>query len=195
MATNKPRLIDWQDVRQHVAAGVAVAVILAILGWATNLPSLAYRWCCQPPQAPYAQKVRWKSDELGMEIRAEDENVDNTIRFVPWSDLRKELDKNLLPQMFADPSGYRFEPRDHHGKKNNVIRVFDSEGKQVSHLWLGIDPVKHAKDGLVRLGTCRNTPCEVWQTYRRESDGSYTRLDSAYWTLEDACPSKDRPCL
>jgi hypothetical protein len=104
--------------------------------------------------------------------------------FLPWPKLKIELDRKLLPQLFADPSGFGFQVFDHHGKPDWVVKLVRSDGTGFCYLWLGGDPGRGWQwDGLIRLGAAE--PAQVWQIYQRYSDGTYRRLASAFRRLED----------
>jgi hypothetical protein len=102
----------------------------------------------------------------------------NDENFISWTDLQAELQRQLLPQLFANPSGFKFETRDHHGKSQWLVQVFDDRGDWFCDVWFGNDPDNGwSFDGLVRLGDPVAAP-HAWQTYQRYSDGTYRRLPS-----------------
>lgn len=124
------------------------------------------------------QKVRWgPSDARPAGILTWTEAGDPE-HFVSWITLQKELDRQLLPQLFADPEGFRFETRDQHDKAHWLVQVIDDRGEWFCDVWFGNDPDDGwGFDGLVRLGDPVEAP-HAWQTYQRYSDGTYRRLPS-----------------
>lgn len=129
-------------------------------------------------------KVRWGPSDgqpAGIRVWAE-EGMDET--FIPWSDLQPELQKQLLPQAFADPSGFKFETREHHGKPQWLVQVFDDQDELYCDVWFGNDPDNGwSFDGLVRVGDPATAP-HAWQVYQRYSDGTYRRLPSLSPTID-----------
>jgi len=110
-----------------------------------------------------------------------------TEEFIPWSELEAELRDNLLPYLFADPSGYRFQVGDHHGKEGWLVRVVDAKESEFCGVWFGADPDNGwGFDGLIRVGKADGpSGSRVWQVYQRCSDGTYVRLPSQFGTLEE----------
>ena len=133
-----------------------------------------------------AQRVRWgPSDGRPAGLRLWDLSGVEA-QFLPWSILQSELMTMLLPQLFADPSGFRFEMRDYHGKKDWLVQVFHDSGESYCDVWFGDNPDQGWEfDGLVRVGDADNMPF-VWQTYQRYSDGTYRRVSSIVATLDEA---------
>lgn len=130
------------------------------------------------------QRVRWgPSDGRQAGIRVWD-SVDIEQQFVPWSNLREELMRNLLPQLFANPEGVSFETRDYHGKKEWLVQLFQ-QCESYCDVWFGDDPGEGWKyDGMIHIGDAENVP-HVWQSYQRYSDGTYRRLQSLVATLDE----------
>jgi hypothetical protein len=72
-----------------------------------------------PPNATVPLKVRWGPSDArpaGIRVWPDDSNDES---FISWTDLQAELQRQLLPQLFANPSGFKFETRDHHGKSRS----------------------------------------------------------------------------
>lgn len=132
--------------------------------------------------------VRWgPNDELGPGVRIfrivdEDEHL---IGFIPWSVYEDELNRRLLPQLFADPTGYKFAVLDYHGKKNWLVRIRDASDQDYCAVWFGGDP-DHGwiVDGLVRVGDANSEP-HTWQAYQRHADGSYRCVYSLCGSLDE----------
>lgn len=131
-----------------------------------------------------AERIRWgPSDGLPAGIRILDE-FGAERGFTPWEALKTELEIKLLPQIFADPSGFSFSTAEHRGKPDWLVQVVDAQKEPFCHVWFGPDPERNfAFDGLVRVGD-PDAPPSVWQTYQRYSDGSYQRLSATVPTLD-----------
>ncbi len=142
------------------------------------------------------QRVLWcassnSSKGTGIEVRTDNpSHIERTVNFIPWHELKLEIEKNLLPRMFAKSSGYRFAIGPHRGKEDWLMHVVDSNGKPYGDVWFGLDPDTHQQDGLVRVGSSIRPP-HTWQAYQRLSNGTYERLPSRYWNLEEV-PEDDR---
>jgi hypothetical protein len=142
-----------------------------------------------PRKLPKAQRVNWKAGtdaaSTGISFWNEGEDLED---FLPWSHLEQELTEQLLPKLFGNPTGFRFVVKDHHDKKNWLMRVINEPNNESYDVWLGGDPDNGwAFDGLVRIGNAEAPkPPYVWQIYQRYSDGSYRRLPSLYGKLEKA---------
>jgi len=107
---------DWKAAIQNAGVPIIAAVVLAVLAFLWALLSDFWR-------PPHAQRVTWVSGEnAGIKIRDEE-------RFIPWTSLLPELNAALMPKLFRDPFGYRFEVRDFYDKKNWVVKLFDADGK------------------------------------------------------------------
>lgn len=106
--------------------------------------------------------------------------------FIPWTDLKAELDHQLMPQLFADPAqGWTFALRDQGHKPDWLMYVVDAKGERYCDVWLGNDPDNGwGWDGLVRVGDSESEP-HVWQVYQRYSDGTYRRLPSLCRDLDE----------
>jgi hypothetical protein len=122
------------------------------------------------------QTVRWgPSDNLpaGIWINARDGE------FVPWNVLKTELEERLLNQVGKYvPMDSKLAIQDYFGRKDWIMRIVDSAGKEIGSVWLGGNPHNEWKfDGLIRVGkTISDSEWEVWQTFQRFSDGSYRRV-------------------
>jgi len=119
-----------------------------------------------------AQETRWGPvDGLLAGISINSMNRE----FVGWEELEAEIKLRILPQVKAVHNWSGIRLVDHYGKKNWIIQVLDKGGQEIGNIWFGPDPLKNwAYDGLVRVGMPK-TPPEVWQVFRRYSDGSYRR--------------------
>jgi len=143
------------------------------------------------------QRVRWCSanSPVGTGLLAWTDDPATVARreeFVPWPRFQSELERNLLPRMFADPRGYRFVVGAHHGKEDWLMHLVGPNGLPFGDVWFGVNPDGDwAQDGLVRVGSALRSP-HVWQTYRRLSDGSYERLASRFRTLEQVPEARRR---
>lgn len=142
--------------------------------------------------AVVAQKVNWgPSDgyEAGIRVFGTDD-VESS--FVPWADLKRELQLQLLPQLFANPKGYVFETKDYHGKKGWLVQICNTKGAPYCDVWFGKDPDQGWRfDGMIRVGEASERP-HVWQAYQRYSDGSYRRLFSATATIDEFVRQREK---
>jgi hypothetical protein len=144
-----------------------------------------------PPQPtrfkapPTLQQVRWGPvDSLPAGIRAWDES-NSQEEFVPWTQLKSELEQKLLPQLRPDSRGYTFEIRDYNGKKDWLVEIFDPNGQLHCDVWFGPNPDANWEfDGLVRVGDPLEPPY-VWMAFRRCSDGTYRKIYSASGTIDE----------
>lgn len=129
--------------------------------------------------------VRWgPPDGKPAGVSAWPEGDERQSVFCDWADFKRELETMLLPQLFAEPSGFHFHKRDHHGKADWLVWVVDARGDRYCDVWLGVNPEKGwSFDGLVHLGNAETTP-HVWQSYQRYSDGTYRRLPSLVSSLD-----------
>lgn len=107
------------------------------------------------------------------------------------SALISELERQLMPQLFANPpSGWSFALRSHGRKQDWLLHVVDEHGERFCDVWLGKDPDKGwSWDGLVRVGDSESTP-HVWQVYQRYSDGTYRRRPSLCRSLDMLWPRR-----
>ena len=131
-----------------------------------------------------AQTVRWgPSDARAAGIRVWNDQGDEQ-DFIPWSELKDQLERFLMPQLFAAPTGYAFVTSDHNGKSDWLVQIVDSTGQWYCDVWFGNDPdAGWGFDGLVRVGEPHEAP-HVWQVYQRYSDGTYRRLASLSPTID-----------
>ncbi|MGY3347162.1 MULTISPECIES: hypothetical protein [unclassified Bradyrhizobium] len=74
------------------------------------------------------QKVFWgPRDGRPAGIRIIEDDREET-HFISWSDLERELQQCLLPQLFTDPTGFSFVTRDYHGKRDWLVQIVDAQG-------------------------------------------------------------------
>jgi len=127
-----------------------------------------------PEDKAKPQNIKWAVNDGGLPgIRINSDEL-----FVPWADLKPEVEKKLLPQVRVIPVGSTVELGSFQGRENWLVRVFDPDGLEVCHVWFGGDPYNEWKpDYCVRLGVAiSNNEHEVWQVFRRYSDKSYRRV-------------------
>lgn len=130
----------------------------------------------------HIQSVRWgPNDDLPAGIRIFADGHDD--QFLPWDLLELELVTHLLPQCFADPSGWRFALGDYNGKVHWLLHIVNRSGERLCDVWLGEAPPDWIFDGCIRVGTAEEEP-HVWQTYQRYSDGSYRRTHALVESLD-----------
>lgn len=97
-------------------------------------------------------------------------------QFVPWSMLRVEIERRLLPQVEGVSKQSIVRLAALHGKDNWNVLIVDEAGAQKGKVWFGPDPGRPnwPYDGLVRVGTISDTGTPVvWGIFQRYSDGSY----------------------
>ena len=125
----------------------------------------------QPTLHPEPQQVRWgpvDGREAGICISGCD-------KFIPWIELREEIQQRLLPQVSKVPLGSTVALKDLAGKQDWTVQIIGSSGNEIGHVWFGPDPSNDwAFDGLVRVGK-PTVPAVIWDTFQRYSDGSYRK--------------------
>lgn len=130
-----------------------------------------------PPEAlgvPRAQRVTWRG-LITPGISIDDEPG----VFIPWSQLKPEIEEQLLPKAArVVPAGSTITPGEFHGQPGFRVLIVNPKGKVIGRVWFGKNPEKDwAHDGLVRIG---DAPTDytwvVWQVYQRYSDGTYLLL-------------------
>lgn len=100
--------------------------------------------------------------------------------FIPWNELKQEIEERLLNQVGKYiPVGCSVVLKDLYGRKDWIVRIISSSGKEVAGIWFGSDPNNDwSYDGSVRIGKpIRDGVAKVWQTFQRFSDGTYRRLN------------------
>jgi DNA-binding winged helix-turn-helix (wHTH) protein len=148
-----------------------------------------YRFVAVPERqagiaTPSGQHVRWAPVDgkaAGICIESCQDG-----QFIPWVELRPEVEKMLLPQVRRVPIGSTVSLRDLGDRRNWVVRIVNPAGKDIGDLWFGTDADgKWNWDGLIRLGdSYRDSPEQkvVWQIFQRYPDGSYRRLEAIMTT-------------
>ncbi len=125
----------------------------------------------QPTLDLEPQEVRWgpvDGREAGICINACDE-------FIPWIELREEIQQRLLLQVSEVPLGSTVALKDLAGKQDWTVQIIGPSGNEIGHVWFGPDPSNDwAFDGLVRVGK-PTVPAVIWDTFQRYSDGSYRK--------------------
>jgi hypothetical protein len=121
------------------------------------------------------QKVKWgvlDSREPGIVI------VDHPGQFVPWAELKEEVEKKLLTQVRAVPTGSIVTVEDLGDRPSYVVTIYNPDGKPIGRVWFGTDASNDWRfDGLVRIGSIAwADPSPVWQIFQRYSDGTYERI-------------------
>jgi hypothetical protein len=124
------------------------------------------------------QRVRWGPlDDRPAGVLVLDESGAE-IDFIAWTDLERELNQRLMPQLFAHPPALKFAKRDHHGKTDWLVQLINERGERFCDAWFGVNPDDGwAFDGMVHFGDPDAQP-HVWQSYQRCSNGTYRRLPS-----------------
>jgi hypothetical protein len=127
----------------------------------------------EPAPDKEGQDVRWwiiEGQGPGICI----DGCDSCDEFIPWADLKGEVQRGLLPQLPNVPLGSTLAVADFQGRQDWIVQIIGPDGQEIGHIWFGPDPLNEWKcDGLVRLGN-PSYP-EVWGTFRRYSDGSYQK--------------------
>jgi transcriptional regulator with XRE-family HTH domain len=95
--------------------------------------------------------------------------------FVPWAELKPQIESRLLNQIaFHLPADCQVILDSYRNRPNWLVRIVDSRKNNLGYVWFGTDPDSNwAFDGLIRAG---NDTYIVWQVFQRHSDGSYTRV-------------------
>lgn len=126
------------------------------------------------PIVPEAQQVAW-GPSLTPVPREAGICINNCAEFIPWEELKGELEQQLLPQVSRVPPGSTVALKEYRGKRDWIVQIVDPNWNEVGHVWLGRDPYNNwADDGLVRVGS-PGPPEIVWNIFQRYSDGSYRR--------------------
>lgn len=119
------------------------------------------------------QQVRWgpvDGKEAGVIVEG---------KFISWHKLEKEIMIKLLPQVEAlnKYQTYKVIVKEHEGKKDWLVRITNSNGKEIGRIWFGPNPELPGTpyDGLVRVGKSFK-PAVIWNTFQRYSDNSYRRI-------------------
>jgi hypothetical protein len=126
---------------------------------------------------PQPQQTRWgPSDGRPAGIYLDDAR--KTV--IDWRQLKREIEKGILPQVYQVPSGSSVALRDFQGKKDWIVVIQNPSGIDIASVWFGVDPMNHwVYDGLVRVGRLDAQEPQlkpvVWQIFQRHSDGSYRR--------------------
>jgi formylglycine-generating enzyme required for sulfatase activity/tetratricopeptide (TPR) repeat protein len=108
--------------------------------------------------------------------------VNNCAEFIPWVELKEELQQQLLPQVSRIPSGSTVTLKDSQEKQDWIVQVVNQNGDEIGNIWFGTDPYNDwAFDGLVRVGSSSH-PVVVWDAFQRHSDGSYRRQITPTYT-------------
>jgi hypothetical protein len=133
---------------------------------------------------PSAQVVQWIPDNDGRgtaglciknwEMKSSSPVCLSTNDFVPWNNLRYELEREVLHNVRNVPQGSTLALKNGpQGERNWIIKVVDQTGNEVANIWIGNDPLNSwSYDGLVRVGY-PFSPVTVWATFQRYSDGTY----------------------
>jgi hypothetical protein len=128
-----------------------------------------------PPLEPVL--VRWAPDDgksagifVGTEPRC----------FIPWEQVKAEVETRLLPQLANIPVGCAVRTDTYKDHRDFVVRIADAVGTVIGSVWFGCDPYHGWRyDGLVRVGHSKSAGAAatiVWQVFQRYSDGSYRRI-------------------
>lgn len=125
-----------------------------------------------PTFKPRAQQVGWGP---AFYKRKAGICVNNCAEFIPWVELKEELQQQLLSQLSWASRRSTITLKDHPGKQDWIVQVLDPNGNEIGHVWFGPDPSNNwVFDGLVRVGR-PIPPVIVRDTFQRYSDGSYQR--------------------
>ena len=124
-----------------------------------------------------SQKVRWGVND-GKEPGI---SITETGEFIDWDDLKPEIETRLLNQVSKIPVGSTVELGELNGRTNWIVKVLDSNGTDIAHVWFGGNANKDWEwDGVVRVGNPKAEMGDpiVWQGFVRYSDGSYRRIEN-----------------
>ena len=129
-------------------------------------------------ESPQPQKTRWGP----VDGKPAGICIDSCVTgiFIPWSELKAELEERLLLQVRTVPIRCTVSLGEFRGRKDWIVRVLNPGGEEIANVWFGPDPYNGwAWDGLVRIGISEElgVPAPVvWQIFQRYSDGSYRRI-------------------
>jgi len=157
--------------RRYTLAGLGIA-LLACLGTWLALPQI--QQIVWPPKhlENTLQEVDWVPNDP---TRGTGACVDRCAEFISWSNVKKELERQVLPKVKQIPLGSSLSLVDSRGRRSWVIQVKSPQGIEVAHLWMGSNPVNSWRyDGLVHVGSPK-APVALWASFQRYSDGIYRR--------------------
>jgi transcriptional regulator with XRE-family HTH domain len=126
---------------------------------------------------PSAQLVRWAPTD-GLTAGVLIDSIGGP--FIPWTELKYEIETRLLPKMANIPPRSTVRTQAYRGHKDFVVRIVNPSGNVIGSVWFGPNPDNNwAYDGLVRTGCSTDAGAPqtvVWQVFQRYSDGSYRTL-------------------
>ncbi len=102
--------------------------------------------------------------------------------FVPWSELKPELEAGLLNQLGRHiPAGCTLALDVFEERPDWLVRIVSPDAERIGDVWFGNNPDDDWNyDGFVRAGIAyAKYIAEVWQVFQRYSDGSYRRIGAS----------------
>lgn len=144
------------------------------------------RYWQSPPQSTVADRVNTPAQPVGPVRTASlswgpDHGrdagacLDGCSSFIPWSELRDEIERSVLPMTPNLRTGAAARLASLGGVKDKIIQVTDANGNVLGNIWIGVDPASNWRfDGIVRVGANTNPP-QVWASFDRLSNGTYRR--------------------
>lgn len=161
---------NWYGKRiKRVALVVAGVIALAAAG-----VTLHQKWLKSPVLTGDSirhQSLSWGPDH-GRDVGA---CIDGCRTFLPWSELRQELEHVVFPLTRNLPPDASARLASLGGEKDKVIQVTDRTGNVLANVWVGVNPAADWKfDGVLRVGSA-TSPTRVWASFERLSNGTYRR--------------------
>lgn len=172
----RDRLLQLAITGLEITDVATINALLAEARYAPLTPKEESEYRLRPLVAatPVPQRVRWMGghpEEPGILVLSPD------CQFIPWSQAKEEIERELLRQEKRIPRGSHVAAHTLQERPNFVIRIVNSQHIEVGSVWFGGDPEKDwAHDGLVRLGVSWDVKKQgpvVWRVMQRYSDGSY----------------------
>lgn len=175
--------IPTSDIKRSTMRPLVVilgVIVLAGAGlamqryWQSSQPAIGAEQISTPAQpiSPvHISSLSWGPDH-GRDAGA---CIDGCSSFIPWSELRGEIERSVFPLTPNLPTGVTATLASLGGVKNKVIQVTDANGIVLGNAWIGVDPASNWRfDGILRVGANTNPP-QVWASFERLSNGTYRK--------------------
>jgi hypothetical protein len=156
---------------KRVALVGAGAIALATAGVV-----LRQNWPTPTAQTPTGDSVRVQTLSWGPD-HGKDAGacIDGCTAFLPWSELRQELEQTVFPATRHLPRGASARLTPLGGQKDKLVQATDGAGNVLANVWVGVNPASDWKlDGVLRVGSTTSPP-RVWASFERLSNGTYRR--------------------
>jgi hypothetical protein len=175
---NKETIVTRHSRKTSRSQIIVILSALVCLGAVTMAAMIAFGPDIRAmfEQGPSPQDVRWGSHD-----RKQAGICLPSGQFIPWSQLKPELERNLLSQLSPDVPADSTVTAEIHEEKDCwipswTVSITNKNGNPIGRMWLGADPRKNwSSDGRIFVGTL-DDPTQVWAAFRRYSDGSYRQV-------------------